>query len=371
MKKAVYAGSFDPITIGHTYIIDKASQLFDEVIVSIGINPDKKYMFGLDERKEMLEDISKNYNNVKIDTFENKYLINYAREINANYIIRGIRSQIDFEYEKQMKNINNDICNDIETIFLIPPRDLSDISSSFVKGLIGPESWEYLISTYVPKIVYEKLIYKYSKNIYFMFEVLRSKYKVGINYNGFSSIYNQNTKKYHNLNHVKHCIKEWQEVYNKLHDPEEVLLSLFYHDFIYDPKSDKNEERSVDRFVNDFPVSVNTINLKGDKIKQLIMATKDHIIKKEYDEDFKYMVDIDLAILGSETDVYDEYAKAIRLEYNHVSDEEYKKGRLQFLDSFVYDELEAGIYLTEYFKNKYDKQAFKNILRERKGLQQS
>jgi pantetheine-phosphate adenylyltransferase len=88
------------------------------------------------------------------------YLINYTRDIKANYIIRGIRSQIDFEYEKQMSNVNRGFNPFIETIFLIPPVNVVDISSSFVKGLIGPKGWERIIGLYVPKAVEKYILYK-------------------------------------------------------------------------------------------------------------------------------------------------------------------------------------------------------------------
>jgi pantetheine-phosphate adenylyltransferase len=162
MKRAVYAGSFDPVTNGHLWIIRQASQLFDEVIVSIGINPDKKYTFTLEERIEMLAK-SIPHSNVRVDTFENDFLVRYADKINAKYIIRGIRSQIDFEYEKQMRNVNTEITERVETVFFIPPRDLADISSSFVKGLVGPEGWEVILRKYVPLGVFEKFAKKYSK----------------------------------------------------------------------------------------------------------------------------------------------------------------------------------------------------------------
>jgi pantetheine-phosphate adenylyltransferase len=161
MKKAVYAGSFDIFTNGHEWVIQRSVELFDEVVVSIGINPDKKYMFSVEERIEMLKGITGRYNNVKIDTFTNQFLINYAHSIKANYIIRGIRSQIDFEYEKQMSNVNRGFSPCIETIFLIPPADIVDISSSLVKGLIGPEYWQNVVRNKVPTIVYNKLIERY------------------------------------------------------------------------------------------------------------------------------------------------------------------------------------------------------------------
>lgn len=161
--KVVYAGSFDPITVGHLWVIEQAIKMFDEVIIAIGVNPDKKYMFTLDERLDMLKKIIPENEHIKIDTFTNEYLIKYAQKVEANYIVRGIRSQIDFEYEKQMCNVNRDFSPFTGTVFLIPPAQYIDISSNFVKGLVGPEGWENIIGRYVPDIVKRYFVKKYKK----------------------------------------------------------------------------------------------------------------------------------------------------------------------------------------------------------------
>lgn len=161
MKKCVYAGSFDPPTNGHLWMIDQGSGLFDDLIVAIGINPDKKYAFSLDERIKMLTKIIKQYPNTKVDSFENQYLVNYAKSVGAGYILRGIRSESDYDYERVMRNINSDLNPNIVTVFLIPPRGIADISSSFVKGLVGPEGWEEIVKKYIPEPVYEKFLEKF------------------------------------------------------------------------------------------------------------------------------------------------------------------------------------------------------------------
>ncbi len=161
MKKGVYAGSFDPPTNGHLWMMEQGSRLFDELIVAIGINPDKKYTFSLDERVAMLKKITKQFQNTTVDTFENQFLVNYARSIGAGYILRGIRSESDYEYERVMRNINSDLDPDIVTVFMMPPREIAEISSSFVEGLVGPEGWEKIIKKYVPKPVYEKFLMKF------------------------------------------------------------------------------------------------------------------------------------------------------------------------------------------------------------------
>lgn len=161
MKKGIYAGSFDPPTNGHLWMIEQGARLFDVLIVAIGINTAKEYTFSLDERVEMLRSITKQCRNIKIETFVNQFLVNYTKSIEACYILRGIRSEGDYEYERVMRNINSDLDPNILTVFLIPPREIAEISSSFVKGLVGPEGWEKTVKKYVPEPVYKKFLEKF------------------------------------------------------------------------------------------------------------------------------------------------------------------------------------------------------------------
>lgn len=162
-KIAVYAGSFDPPTNGHLWMIEQGAKMFDKLIIAIGVNPNKKYTFSVDERIQMLKDSVKGCSNVSIDQFNNKYLVKYTKAVGADFILRGIRNSSDFNFEQGMNNINRDINSKINTVFLIPPRELCEISSSFVKGLIGPEGWEGIVSQYVPKPVFNKIKQKYLK----------------------------------------------------------------------------------------------------------------------------------------------------------------------------------------------------------------
>lgn len=154
---AVYAGSFDPLTNGHMWMIHEGSKLFDELIVAIGTNPDKKYTYTLNQRLEMLKLSLGNIKNVKIDSFTNQYLVKYAKKIGAQYILRGLRNSSDCTYEQGMCNINRDLDSSITTVVLMPPRDLCEISSSMIKGLIGVDGWKEIIKQYVPLSVLEKL----------------------------------------------------------------------------------------------------------------------------------------------------------------------------------------------------------------------
>ncbi len=158
---AVYAGTFDPPTNGHLWMIQKGASLFDQLIVAIGSNPDKKAVFTVEQRLEMLKALGKNIKNITLTHFDNQYLVDFAKTTKANFILRGVRSQSDFLYEQEMCNINQDINKNITTVFLMPPRKLCEVSSSMVKGLVGPASWPENVSKYVPSAVLDQMVKKF------------------------------------------------------------------------------------------------------------------------------------------------------------------------------------------------------------------
>jgi pantetheine-phosphate adenylyltransferase len=159
MSRVVYAGSFDPPTLGHLWMIEEGARLFESLTVAVGTNPDKTDAFTVEERISMLTSITNGIdaNNVDVAVFDNRYLVHYARSVGAHYILRGIRSPADFEYERVMRHINSDICPDITTVFLMPPRQIAEVSSSLVKGMVGPKGWEETVQTFVPEVVFDML----------------------------------------------------------------------------------------------------------------------------------------------------------------------------------------------------------------------
>lgn len=165
MPRVVYAGSFDPPTHGHVWMIEEGARLFQSLTVAIGTNPEKDNTFSTEERIQMLESITGNISatNVTVDVFDNRYLVDYARSVGADYILRGIRSPADFEYERVMRHINADICPQITSVFLMPPRQLGEVSSSLVKGMVGPQDWQATVKHFVPEIVFEHLCQRFSK----------------------------------------------------------------------------------------------------------------------------------------------------------------------------------------------------------------
>lgn len=158
IRRAVYAGSFDPPTNGHLWMIAEAAQLFDELIVAIGVNPDKKSSYSVAQRQAMLHAIVAPYTNVRVDSFANQFLVNYANSVQAAFIVRGIRSNSDYEYERAIRHINADLQPEIHTVFLMPPREIAEISSTMVKGLVGVNGWQNVVARYVPCSVYDVML---------------------------------------------------------------------------------------------------------------------------------------------------------------------------------------------------------------------
>ena len=152
-KIAIVPGSFDPITYGHIDIIKRSSELFDEIIVAILVNPDKKYLFSLDERVEMIEETIKDIPNVRVDAFSG-LLVNYAKKVGSSVIVRGLRAVSDFEYEMQLTFMNKALDEGIETFYMMSNKQYSFISSSIVKGVSG---FGADLSKFVPKNVEERL----------------------------------------------------------------------------------------------------------------------------------------------------------------------------------------------------------------------
>lgn len=134
MRKAIFPGSFDPITLGHEDIIRRGITLFDEIVIAIGINAEKKYMFSLEERKKFLEETFKDEPHVSIITYEG-LTIDLCKKINANFILRGLRNPADFEFEKAIAHTNRRMSK-IETVFLLTAARTSYISSSIVRDVI-------------------------------------------------------------------------------------------------------------------------------------------------------------------------------------------------------------------------------------------
>lgn len=156
-KIVIYPGTFDPVTYGHIDVIERASLLFDEVIVSIAVSSSKKTLFTTGERMQMLRKITGKYKNVKVDSFEG-LLVKYAESKNASAIVRGLRAISDFEYELQMALTNRKLAEKITTVFMMPNEKYSYLNSTLVREIaeFGGD-----LSNFVPALVADKLRKKF------------------------------------------------------------------------------------------------------------------------------------------------------------------------------------------------------------------
>ena len=156
MLRAIYPGSFDPVTYGHMDIIERASRISDELIIGVLQNKAKTPLFSVEERVIMLREVTKHLKNVKIIPFEG-LLIEFAKQMDAKVIVRGLRAITDFEYELQMSQTNRKLNSDVETLFLTTSLDYSYLSSTTVKEVA---SYDGDITQFVPESVAEKVTEK-------------------------------------------------------------------------------------------------------------------------------------------------------------------------------------------------------------------
>lgn len=135
-RRAIYPGSFDPITRGHLDVLTRGSKLFDHLTIAVSVNPNKDYLFTPEERKTMIDELVKDLSNVDV-VISDELIVNMARRCKAGFMLRGIRTFSDYEYEFQMALTNRSLAPEIETVFVMPSEDYSFLSSSMVKQAVA------------------------------------------------------------------------------------------------------------------------------------------------------------------------------------------------------------------------------------------
>ena len=156
MKRiGIYAGSFDPPTNGHLWMIEQGAALFDELVVVLGVNPDKKSFLTECQRMDALRGMLVNAPaNVRVEKMQGGFLVDFAKRLGATHLLRGIRNTVDFEYEKSMDRMNARMEPGIRTVYLMSPPELEDVSSSFVRGFVGVQGWQRWVQASVPSNVF-------------------------------------------------------------------------------------------------------------------------------------------------------------------------------------------------------------------------
>lgn len=359
MRKAIYTGTFDPPTLGHEWVIEQSRKIFDELVVVVAVNSEKKTMLTTDERKTMLDSIIKNTQNVSVEICSEKFIANFAKDFGAEYLVRGVRGNQDLEYETLIQEVNRKINPNLQHVYLVPPIELAHISSSLVKGLLGPEGWEGVVSEYVSRPVLSRLKSKFGKKSELWGE-MKNRNASGSEiefWEILKSPYYEPGRFYHNIDHINSMLAEKEEIKSLLIDPEAVELAIWIHDRVYDTHASDNELRSADEgfeIMKKFDLS----EFFCKYVHHYVLVTDHKTIPLNTDE--KYIIDMDLAVLGKDISEFDEYENNIRKEYSWVPEETYRIERKKVLQYFLKREY---IYHTEYFRNKYEVKARENLKR--------
>ena len=352
--KALYAGSFDPVTKGHMDIIKSASGMFDKLVVLIAKNPAKKGFLPVDDRAKLIRDSIKeaNLDNVVVDTAPNDLLtVDYAKANGASVLVRGLRTVTDFDSEMQLAEINKKLNKDVRTVFLTSNSEYSAISSSAVRGILACHGKvEEFVTSPVAKYL----------NLKALWEDLSKKFGIKVGFEEITKLYNSKDRHYHDLNHIYKVIEEIKDFdknnTNVIENYDELILAAFLHD-LYQGENDISEtcEKVKTFFEGECPRQI----LKN------IKAT-DHSVPLSNDAsvDEKVLSDADLAILGSKEE-YDNYSSQIRAEYSQYPNDIFAIGRKKVLTDFL---LRDRIFQTDYFYEKFEAQACRNIGREIESL---
>lgn len=374
MKKIAFSGTLDPITNGHLWVIGEARALADEVVVLISENPFKAPQFSAEKRKQIVEQsLAKcDWNNVSVVLVKGDYTARAAKRHGIDYLIRGIRNTTDFDYENLLQQANVDVLQGAKTIFLMPPRDLGAVSSSFVRGLQGPVGWHWSMRKFVPAPAYDAWILDWLRKDWEKLWYYGAMTKEAIAnadhwfaYLTGDQAYGAPRRKYHNLDHLVHGLTEiavWAaNTGAEAYAIETLKKAFWFHDAEYEMsrQGQSNEEASAQLWLE---AKLDTANSAA--ISTLIRLT-DHAQRQQINHPLKdIMLGVDLAILGQADDIYNAYTKSVREEYCWMSDEEYRAGRRVVLEHFRIRAERGELYADSYFADLYQATALKNLQRE-------
>ncbi|MET0265661.1 MAG: pantetheine-phosphate adenylyltransferase [Duganella sp.] len=375
MKKIGFSGTLDPITNGHMWVINEARTMADEVVVFLSENTAKKPKFTAEERKSIIElsCAEQGWHNVQVVIVRGDYTARAARKHGAEYLIRGIRTTADFDYENLIQQTNVDVLQGAKTIFVMPPRDLGSVSSSFVKALEGPIGWNWIMKTFVPAPAYHAWVLGWLRKEWELLWDYAQADESAINHadQWFARLtgataYGGPSRHYHNLDHLVHGLSEiraWAaNTRPAALDVEIVKQAFWFHDAEYghggEPTVLSNEEASALLWLG------SGLGQEMADAAALIRAT-DHFQEAAIDHRLKdVLLSVDLAILGQDDEVYHNYAQAIRQEYIHLPDDEYRRQRRGAL-AHLCRKAEAGkLFGDAYFADQYNARAIENMERE-------
>jgi len=363
MKKIAFSGTLDPITNGHMWVVQEARELADEVVVLLSENPFKKPQFGAERRKQIVEQsmAERGWTNVSVVLVRGDYTARVAKRQGIDFLIRGIRNTSDFDYENLIQQANVDVLHGAKTLFVMPPRDLGSVSSSFVRGLQGPTGWHWTTSRFMPAAAYEAWILDWLRKEW---DTLWPDAPQWFERLTGEDAYGAPARAYHNLDHLVHGlteIKVWAANTGASGNDVATLKKAFwFHDAVYGGRHEgqSNEEQSARLWL------ASGLDADGTEPAALIRAT-DHARPLENPHRLRdVMLGADLAILGQPADVYDTYAASVRLEYSHVDEASYRAGRAAILAHFLAAAEAGALYPDAWFASLYQESARENLARE-------
>jgi pantetheine-phosphate adenylyltransferase len=351
---AAYAGSFDPPTNGHVHVLTTAARLFDFLYVLVAKNATKREYASVKTRVKILECVIEQakLDNVKVRVVDGEFVARHAADLGCGFLVRGIRGAADLEAETTIGHVNALAAPEVDTLVILSPKRLEDVSSSTVRGLVGLLGWRGVVRPMVPRATMMIL------------EMLRATELAGDKLFGIGGedrmtnvlgCYNEVGRAYHTIGHIVDCI-EWLKV---AHDQGGLKLSyyeyrqlaeaLWFHDAIYNPKAPAGQNENESAI------------LVGDpETAHLIRATALHFDPtfEPDDPQTQLMLDVDLASFAASDDEQDYISSAIRAEYKHVPLAEYCSARAKLLRGLLD---KPAIYRTEFFRKRLEKKARRNI----------
>ncbi len=342
--KIAYAGSFDPFTNGHLHIINKVNRIMPnaELVILIANNVNKKHNFSADDRMNMIKKVLQGDGGPKTSIAilpPDRYAVEFAQSIGCTAMVRGIRTEVDFQDESSVYQANKLICPDMETIYIMPDISLSAVRSSLVMGLMGPVNWIDTIKQLVP----HNVLLEICKSFCFKTAKIET-------ITGDLSCYDVNP--YHNWVHIAYCMSEYLRLgFNDI----DYLRGILLHDAIDPSKPDH-----LDKFCINGEVYPDLV----EDIRAAVKATNHEKLPTSLNSMQMVIHDIDMSILASKPLTYERYVRNVKEEYCELKGvplDVFHFGRIKFLESV----LSQKIFLTKYYD---EAKAIENIQRELKHL---
>jgi pantetheine-phosphate adenylyltransferase len=372
-KRAIYPGSFDPVTLGHLDVMRRAALIFEEIIVGIGINPDKRCLFSPQEKIDLItHDLKDIPGSFQVMAFKGLTTV-LAEEMNIGTIVRGVRSITDGIQEQELAEVNRRQSHEghLNTFFIPTQLDLTFTSSSVARVLASYRNGDP--SPYLSEATNGALLNKLQRT------TLEAKWmsifgdspETTSLFNRVCDSYQGETRHYHNLRHIFDMFllldenKEYiQKNYQGSFQTAEKIIgaAIFFHDIVYVSREKDNEARSAALLVSE----LTRLRWPVDHLQHaadLVLATIKHaaVEGREHDPLTKIFLDLDLAILGASAHVYQRYTAAIRKEYSQYGELDYCEGRRNVMERFA---SKPRHYLTDEMNIRFGRKAHENLRAE-------